>query len=148
MEQRPNGHHILFNRTAWESNADTKWLREESGLIVRMGYDTHIALHQAISVVPLLDHHTALRVRNSMRFSDATQPLDAADDFMSAVQEAGRRPKATSLERALGELVIMAVDSQREYIEDGIIKAQVFDIGHRLVSQPMYTSYGYARQTA
>lgn len=138
MPQYPDRHHILYNRTAWESNTNTKWLREESGLIVRIGQDAHAELHKAISVVPLLDHNAAVRVRNLMRKSNATKPLDIADDFMSAVQEAGRNPKANRLDRALGELVIMAVEGQREYIEDGITSAQIFDLGAK---QRRYASY-------
>jgi hypothetical protein len=147
-ERYPNGHHILFNRAAWESNANTKWLREETGLIVRMDYDTHNELHRNIAVVPLLDHYTASRVRSMMRGCDATKPLDIADDFMSAVQEAGRHYRAKPLDRALGELVILAVESQREYIEAGIVKAQVFDIGHQRRRYIPHDDHVLIRQSA
>lgn len=148
MEQYPDRHHILYNRTAWESNTNTKWLRENSGLIVRIGQDAHAELHKVISVVPLLDHNAAVRVRNLMRGSDATKPLDIADDFMSAVQEAGRNPKANALDRALGELVIWAVEAQREYIEDGIITAQVFDLGAQRRLHLPYDDCGEPRKSA
>lgn len=129
MERYPDRHHILYNRTAWESNSSTKWLREESGLIVRMGREAHLALHDEVSVVPLLSPDTARSVRSILSDSDAMDPLDIADDFMSAVQEVGRRAKTKQLDRALGELVIMAVEAQREYIEDGVMAARVFDLG-------------------
>lgn len=148
MEPYPDRHHILYNRTAWESNTNTKWLREHSGLIVRMGRAAHLELHKEISVVPLLDYHAATRVRSIMRRSDATKPLDIADDFMSAVQEAGRNPKANALDRSLGELVIFAVESQREYIQDGIITAQVFDLGAQRKRHNSYVDYDLPRISA
>jgi hypothetical protein len=80
--------------------------------------------------------------------SDAAKPLDIADDFMSAVQEVSRRSKTKQLDRALGELVIMAVEAQREYIEDGIMAARVFDMG---VRSPLYipdSLYGGMQQSA
>lgn len=141
MEQYPDRHHILYNRTAWESNTNTKWLREDSGLIVRIGQDAHAELHKAISVVPLLDHNAAVRVRNLMRKSNATEPLDIADDFMLAVEEAIKNPKANELDRALGELVVKAVKGQFEYIKDGITKAQVFDLGAQRRSHRPYDNY-------
>lgn len=148
MEQYPDRHHILYNRTAWESNKNTKWLREESGLIVRMGRDAHLELHKEISVVPLLDYHAATRVRRIMRDSDATRPLEVADDFMLAVQEAGKNPKANRLDRALGDLVISAVEGQRIYIEDGIVRAKVFDLKAQRTRHNSYVDYELPRVSA
>lgn len=129
MRQLPDRHHILFDRAAWSSNFNARWLREESGLIVRIGRSAHNALHEAVSVVPLLNHDTAGHVRNLMRGSDATQPLDIADDFMSAVQETYRHARYSKLDRALGELVIASVEAQRDFIKDGITAAKVYDLG-------------------
>jgi hypothetical protein len=126
-ELAPNRHHILFNQSAWDSTAHTKWLRQSSGLIVRLSYDAHEELHKDITIVPLLDHYTARFVREAMTRSRASKPLDIADDFMLALDTHRRNPRTNYRDRALGELVIEAVESQRPYIEDGLVKAQVYD---------------------
>lgn len=128
-ERPPNRHHILFNASAWESNVHTNWLRERSGLIVRMDYDAHQELHDNITVVPLLDHYSAAFVRIAMERSRASKPLDRADDFMLALESYGHDLRANRLDRSLGALVIEAVEGQREYIKDGLDKAQVYDLG-------------------
>jgi hypothetical protein len=130
-ERPPNRHHILFNATAWESNVHTNWLREHSGLIVRMDCHAHQELHDNITVVPLLDHYSAAFVRSAMERSRASKPLDRADDFMLALESYGQELRANRLDRSLGALVIEAVEGQREYIEDGLVRAQVYDLGRR-----------------
>lgn len=129
--EKPNDHHILFSRPSWTSNRDAAFLREESGLIARMDYDTHKELHRAVPFVPLPSHYDLQRIRSGMRRSRANKPLDVMDDFMRNIQEVGLIPKTTALERELGALTIVACEMQREFIEDGQVKAKIFDMGGR-----------------
>ncbi len=116
-----NSHHILFSRKLWDATPNTYQLRNNSGLIVPMELGAHAALHREVTIVPVLDHYAAQVALNGMRRAHPHDPLEAMDDFMLAVEAAGKHRYSNELDRQLGQLVIATLDAQRPFIRAGRI---------------------------
>ena len=113
-------HHVLFSRRTQESQEPTKCLRRNYWLMPPMEDEPHVALHQAISTVPVLDPHTAMRVHKTF------EPVH--EDYIATVyklvrtiDEAIRHPRCTDLERGLGNLAMMALEMQVPFIKEGLV---------------------------
>lgn len=130
---KTNERHILYDRTAYESNPSGLYLRRKMGLIALMDVQTHQQTHDEVSAVPLLDHLSLERTLSIMKKRKrANNPLDAMDNFMLAVEKSCQHPRAHELDRQLGELTVKAVYAQKPFVKDGMIKARVFDLNRRL----------------
>jgi hypothetical protein len=117
-------HHILHHRALHEANKDNGWLRTKGlGMVALLDPDVHDELHRACPGVPPLDIFTAQRVRK--HFEGDKNPNLAIEDYMRAVETAKQSPKNHPIERALADLVIMAVDLQRPFIREGWLGAEL-----------------------
>lgn len=114
-----NAHHLLYNRTAWESHWATRSLRQNPSLIVPLDEDIHAILHSEVPVVPLLDHYTAMTVRREFSPDPHHHPLKVMDSLMKTIDTAIRSPKTKPIQRLLGELTIDAINMQRAYVSLG-----------------------------
>lgn len=123
-----NRHHTKFPRPAHESNDNELSLRQDPSLIVRMHVDPHAALHKHVSMVPLMEYNMSGRVRRAYE-GDIDDPLHSIDLYMKAVEDACKHPKANELDRRIGELIIYAMDMQRPFIQEGIYRATLIDLG-------------------
>lgn len=114
-----NIHHILFDRSNHEANKDNRQLRRSLGLMVRLDVFSHRELHRECPSVPALGSYMAQSVRS--RYIPHGDPLRGMENYMFAVEEAAKNPKAHQIDRELGQLVIMAVDIQRPFIRQGLV---------------------------
>ena len=79
----------------------------------------HIELHKEISTVPLLDHHTAMRVHRD--FEPVTGDYIASLwALCRSIDQAIKHPRAGEIERGLGNLAIYAIEQQVPFISDGL----------------------------
>jgi len=92
-------------------------------MVALLDPDIHDELHRACPGVPPLDIFTAQRARK--RFEGDKNPNLAIEDYMRAVETAKQSPKNHPIERALADLVIMAVDLQRPFIREGWLGAEL-----------------------
>ena len=113
-----NKHHILFNRTTWESNCTSRSLREKSALIVPIELEAHKALHKDISIVPLPDPFMSGRVLRDF-VGVQGDPLKSIDLLAMSIERAMEHEKANDLDFRLGELAVDAILAQREFIRYG-----------------------------
>lgn len=114
-------HHVMFYKRLHEATPVHKMFRtKQLGLIARMGADYHKGLHAAVPGVPILDIFAQQRVANI--YKPTGNILDNMEEFMRAVEKAMASPKAHSIERQIACLAIHAVDLQRPFIREGILK--------------------------
>lgn len=123
MEKNVRSHHTLFQRTSWDSSQPTRRLRRNPSLIVPMEKTSETLLHEAISVVPLPDPHTALRTFNT--FQPSPTYVGSIMNLITCLDEAIRHPRCSRLEKDLGGLTIYALELQLPYIRDGLIHKEV-----------------------
>jgi hypothetical protein len=116
-----NRHHILFNRTMWESNRVARDLREESSLIIPIAIETHRELHKNVSVVPLVDNYMLSRA--ARRFEGrVNDPLRTMQQLATCIEIAMDFPKVTDIEYRLGALAVDAIEAQIPYIKFGMMR--------------------------
>ena len=65
--------------------------------------------------MPVLDHYAAQVALNGMRHVHPHDPLEAIDDFMLAVEAAGKHRYSNELDRQLGQLVIATLGRMAIY---------------------------------
>lgn len=114
-----NEHHILHDRLEWSLRDDANKIRELPPLKPRMDIEVHRALHKSCPSVPLLGRHALNLVRRD--FYPSRDTFASLDDLFFAIENAGRHPKAHSVERNLASLVIGAIELQIPFIREGII---------------------------
>lgn len=80
----------------------------------------HIALHRDISTVPLLDHHTALRVHRNFEpvIGDYVASIWS---LMKTIEQEIKHPRASEIEQGLGNLAIQALERQIPYVKEGLV---------------------------
>lgn len=123
MEKGVRNHHALFQRTAWDSSLPTKKLRQHPSLITPMELDFEVALHEAVSTVPLPDPYTALKAYRE--FQPGSTYIGSIMNLMTAIDVAVRHPRCSRLEKDLGGLTIYALQLQIPFIREGQINQQV-----------------------
>lgn len=118
----PTDHHVIFYRSLHECMPVYKKFRERRmGLIARLGAGVHRELHDAVPGVPLLDIFTQQRVARMYK-PTGENVLENMELYMFAVEAAMVSPKSHTVERQLSSLVLHAVDLQRPFVKDGLIK--------------------------
>lgn len=113
--QPRNRHHLLFPKKPWNSQLETKKLRQHPNLIVDMDEDIEAELHKQVTLVPLLGAAMARRVLRDFA-GDPRSPLRSIHELMGRIDQAGRRPDVRDYERRLGDLTIRCLDLQREFL--------------------------------
>ena len=124
---RPDRHHVLSTRKVYNSTPETARLRAIPGLIPRMERGVHNALHENTGRMPRLSPYLARLVLEHIDVHE-TDSMRAMDDLMTEIEYQSRCRSVTSKERRVGQRVIHAVDIQRPYVREGIIKARHFDM--------------------
>lgn len=112
-------HHVLFSRKIWSSQDESKVLRCNRWLQPRLDTDSHRELHRNLASVPLPDHFMAARVLRLFR-PVINNHLETIDNLMFAFDEAARHPRAGSVERQVGHLIIESLEIQLPYIKEGL----------------------------
>lgn len=118
MRGDTNDHHLLFTRESWNSNGACRQLRNNHYLKVALDVQVHRELHSQITTVPLLDHRTSMRVANSF-VPDRNSPFKTIDNLQFAIEEALKNPQTDLIQRQLGDLAILALSMQKEFIWEG-----------------------------
>lgn len=110
-------HHMLYTRATWESQSSTKMLRNNPWLIVPLEEQGHRELQRDIPVVPVLGHNTAQWVQRNYEPIKGNH-LASLVELIGVINEAGKHPRATPIEKSLGEVCIDALELQIPYIQD------------------------------
>lgn len=95
-------------------------LRGIPSLIPTIDREVHEELHRECPPVPLLGAHALRGVLN--RFTPTNDVLRDMDGLMSAIEQSTRDYRFHPIERELAGLAIEAIDLQRPYIIDGIVR--------------------------
>ena len=114
-----NRHHLLYESASWEVRPESRCLRRSSGLIVRMTQDSHSALHNAVTTVPVPNVYMVRSIAHS--FVPSPDIFQAMDNLCFSIDESVNHPRATMLDRRLGQLMIDSVVTQRPFIRAGMI---------------------------
>lgn len=113
-------HHILNSRVEWTLRPHAAKLRGTPSLIPTLDREVHEELHRECPPVPLLG---AYALRGTLeRFVPTHDVLRDMDGLMEAIERSSRHRMVHPIERDLAGLAIEAIDMQRPYIIDGIIK--------------------------
>lgn len=115
---RGERHHVMFPRRMHTVMPETKHVREL--IIPRLETEAHIALHGLLAAVPVPDYHMARRVAREFRQSE--DPLKSIDRLIFAYDQARHHPKARTIEREVGSIIIASLEMQKPLIKDGIIE--------------------------
>jgi len=122
---RFQNHHIIHHGKQWESGNDTKWIRNNAGLIVRMDSDIHADLHKNSPGVPLIDIFMARRVKSILGRQALGTVIDNIDAFCWAIEDAVEHPRIYETERMVGFAAIDAVRMQLPYIKESLVLDEV-----------------------
>lgn len=108
-------HHILFNRQEWELRPEARELRQTPSLIMHIERPLHDEIHRICPAVPPLGSYA---LQHTVRlFEPGSTVAESVDSLMMAIDKASRHYKAHRLERLQAELVLLALDFQRPYID-------------------------------
>lgn len=113
-------HHLNYSRTDWESSPNARLIRCNPLLIVRMDEEVHHAMHDECPPVPLLDIYTLRYVANNLRPSKDV--LSTLDKECLLIEQAGKNKRSHEIQRKLGELTIAALQIQKPWVKQGMIK--------------------------
>lgn len=129
MKSRFDNHHLLFERAAYQGNSLLVNLRENSGLIAFMDRTTHNALHDRVACIPPPSCNMAQVALHHLRTHG--NALEQADKYMQGIDEAMRHPKASDIEKKLGELILYSVEAERPFVRDGMLNGTTYlDLAH------------------
>jgi len=112
-------HHLLFERTAWESRTDATKLRQQNTLIPILERSLHDELHDNCPVVPLLGSRALLAIRNDFRPGNNT--MDSIERLLMAIERSTRLPDLHTIERQMAQLAIQAIEIESYYIKGNIV---------------------------
>lgn len=114
------GHHIGFPKK-WVrvNNAYESLFREEPMLIPPLEDVSHMALHDTVVVVPLVDHYTICRVRCDFEPIQGDY-MGSLEQLMRSYEYASTAPKVSHIQASLCQLAIHAFDMQRPFIKEGL----------------------------
>lgn len=113
--ERFNHHHILFDRTQWESSELSLKLRDKSSLLVFMDIDEHRELHAHCPSVPLMSHYIQDMTLRELKSS--SDPIIALSNLELAIERAQHRQQANDLEKRLADLTLEAIELQKPFIQ-------------------------------
>lgn len=119
-----NRHHLLFPANIHGHQPQLAALRNDTRLIVPIEVNHHRELHKDIQIVPPLSPWFALHsLRNFHDFANHNSHdwLANIDAYQKSVDRAMKNPKASKLERDLGELTIEAMQQQKFYVREGAL---------------------------
>jgi len=116
MSERLTTHHLLTERCAWEARPESKRLRRQGGLIVKMAQEPHTALHNACTAVPIPNVYMLRGIARA--YERQPRVLDSLDNFCFAVEEAAQHPKAIDIDKRLGDIMIDSIRMQIPFIKE------------------------------
>ena len=118
MRVRADKHHVLHNRVEWSARPQAAALRESPPLIPLIDRDIHNELHAIAPPVPLLGYYALNRIATLYQPQDST--IASLDSLISAIDKAGKHPKAHRVERGMAELAISAIEIQRAILRGNV----------------------------
>lgn len=104
-------HHLLFQRSAWQSNDMAKRLRNTPSLVPKIDRELHNEIHREVALIPLLGYHALARAVRM--FYPTNETLEDISRLQIAMEDAVDHPKATRTEKTLAELACYELDVQR-----------------------------------
>lgn len=113
-------HHVQFPRLVHEANKDTKEVRRNHWLIPPLIVLGHIALHDEISVVPVLDRFTAQRVNRDF-VPHRGDYIRSVENLMFAIDDALKHPKTRAIEIENAQVAIHALELQLPFIKEFVV---------------------------
>lgn len=116
-------HHLLFERSSWESSIPARRLRQLPSLIIPMDEDIEQALHKTVINVPLLDRYTAQHTYRELQ--PARTYVGSCYRLMEAIERGSQHSKTHTLERELAQLTIHAIELQMPFIRSGSVVTEV-----------------------
>jgi len=124
-KQRPSfdRHHILFEKALWTTRKETMKLRQETMLIPPLDRDVHEALHRDCPIVPAMGYHAIVRTVGTFRAVPGDY-LGTMDNLFQSIEQACNHPAVKSIEYDLGGLVIGAIEMQKPFIRDGLVRGR------------------------
>lgn len=113
-------HHLIHSQRQWSAEPIGQALRSQPSLIFRIRSETHNLLHDETPAVPLLGYH-ALR-GTFQRYEPTHDATKDIDGLCLAIDRTVRGQRFHPLERDLAGLAIEAIQLQRPYIMDGLVR--------------------------
>ena len=111
-------HHILHHRVEWTARSQAAQLRETPQLIPLIDRDVHNEIHAIAPPVPLLGvyalNHTIAA------FEPRSSTLDTLDALLLAIDKAGNHRRAHSVERAVAQAAMQALEIQRAILRGNL----------------------------
>lgn len=118
--ERPNRHHILFERTDWAQRKESRQLRSTHLLIPKIERFAHDELHEDYeTIVPVLGAH-ALRLV-TREFVPSNNTMDTVDNLLMSIDKANRHHSTFNNERDLGQRAIQAIERQKYFLRGNIV---------------------------
>lgn len=117
MEPLADRHHVLFPRSIYEANSDTKSIRRNRWLVPYLERVGHDALHDEITIVPVFDRFTVQRINRDFEPVSGDY-VRSIESLMFSIDEAMHHPKIRSIEIMNAEIIIHALELQIPFIKE------------------------------
>lgn len=115
-------HHILFEKALWMARPESRRVRTNGGLIVKLGQAEHTALHQTVSNVPPPNIYMARYMANEF-YSDG-DIFENIDRLCHVIDGSIQHPKTSLIDKQIGALMIEAVELQVPFIREGVCRGE------------------------
>lgn len=112
--------HLLSTARQWNGEPLGRRLRQNPSLIFDVDREIHELKHRECPPVPLLGHHALLGTLN--RYNATYDPTKDIDGLCLAIDRATKGDRFHQIERDLAGLAIEAIQVQKPYIYEGIIR--------------------------
>lgn len=113
-------HHILHDRTHWQSQEPQRMMRSAKGMIVPLDSAIHRPeLHRLVPSVPLISFHIAKRALEL--YEPSPDGVEAISNMQEAIDRARQYKKTHRIEQQLAGLAIRSLGLQIPFIKKGQI---------------------------
>lgn len=112
-------HHLNFPRLLHRAQEPMRQLRHNTWLKPPIHMDPHDALHRHIGMVAVPNYLMAQQIKKRFEPVEGDY-LGSVDHYLFAILATKNHYKTNSIERMVLDSMIFSIDSQREYIKDGL----------------------------
>lgn len=114
-------HHLLWPKKLHEIQAPNRELRQLNTSMGYLDHDSHTALHQAISGVPVFSYQIALGALKHLDTLNYTEnPIERLEQLQTSLEVSMLQPRADRIERELSELAIYALELQKPFFDKSL----------------------------
>lgn len=116
MNNNRSKHHLLFPRAEWELRPEARKIRQTPSMVPVLTRENHDIIHDRVSIVPLLGHHTLNAIPGL--WTPRGDTIRDIDSLCRAIDWASTPRLVQPIERDLAGLAIEALMMEKDILKE------------------------------